>query len=218
MQTPSKIVVFDMDETLGYFSKLGKIWQLIENKSQSAFDTLLDLFPEFIRPYMIPILTYIKQQKNNEKCSQVMIYTNNQSLIDNWIQYIKIYFENKLKYPLFDQIIYAFKINGKKVELGRTTHKKTYHDLLTCAKIPANTQICFVDDTYFPQMDVANVVYVKVEKPYIYDISNELIMKRLKIKDKNIISFTYIEKSKIEFEVDKIISKQIMVYLQQFFK
>jgi hypothetical protein len=25
-----KIVVFDVDETLGYFSKLGKIWKMIE--------------------------------------------------------------------------------------------------------------------------------------------------------------------------------------------
>ena len=213
-----KIVVFDVDETLGYFSKLGKIWKMIESKNQTqdTFDTLLDLFPEFVRPHMLTILKYLKRQKTDFICNKVMIYTNNQSPTEKWIQYIKIYFENKLKYPLFDKIIGAFKINGKKVELGRTSHKKSYTDLITCAKLPVNTQICFVDDTYYPEMDVSNVVYVKVKQPYIYDLSNEVIMKRLKIKDKDALLFTYIEKDKKEFELDKIISKKIMLCLQNF--
>jgi len=213
-----KIVVFDVDETLGYFSKLGKIWKMVESKNQNqdTFDTLLDLFPEFIRPHMLTILKYLKRQKTEFICNKVMIYTNNQSPTEKWIQYIKNYFENKLKYPLFDKIIGAFKINGKKVELGRTSHKKSYTDLITCAKLPVNTQICFVDDTYYPEMDVSNVVYVKVKQPYIYDLSNEVIMKRLKIKDKDALLFTYIEKDKKEFELDKIISKKIMLCLQNF--
>ena len=213
-----KIVVFDVDETLGYFSKLGKIWKMIESKNQTqdTFDTLLDLFPEFVRPHMLTILKYLKRQKTDFICNKVMIYTNNQSPTEKWIQYIKIYFENKLKYPLFDKIIGAFKINGKKIELGRTSHKKSYTDLITCAKLPVNTQICFVDDTYYPEMDVSNVVYVKVKQPYIYDLSNEIIMKRLKIKDKDALLFTYIEKDKREFELDKIVSKKIMLCIQNF--
>ena len=187
-----------------------------KNQNQDTFDTLLDLFPEFVRPHMLTILKYLKRQKTDFICNKVMIYTNNQSPTEKWIQYIKIYFENKLKYPLFDKIIGAFKINGKKIELGRTSHKKSYTDLITCAKLPINTQICFVDDTYYPEMDVSNVVYVKVKQPYIYDLSNEVIMKRLKIKDKDALLFTYIEKDKKEFELDKIISKKIMLCLQNF--
>ena len=41
-------------------------------------------------------------------------------------------------------------------------------------------------------------------------------MKRLKIKDKDALLFTYIEKDKKEFELDKIISKKIMLCLQNF--
>ena len=214
-----KIVVFDLDETLGYFSKLGKIWKMIEpqNQNQSTFDTLLDLFPEFIRPHMLTILEYVRNKKKNKQCYQVMIYTNNQCSCENWVQYIKTYFENKLNYPLFDQIICAFKINGKRVELGRTTNKKTYPDLITCTTLPTNIQICFVDDTYHPNMDVSNVVYVKVLQPYKYDLSNEIIMKRLKIKDFK-ISFPYTEKNKKEYEMDKIASKQIMSQIHNFFK
>ena len=63
-----KIVVFDLDETLGYFSKLGKIWKMIEpqNQNQSTFDKLLDLFPEFIRPHMLTILEYVRNKKKNK--------------------------------------------------------------------------------------------------------------------------------------------------------
>ena len=30
----------------------------------------------------------------------------------------------------------------------RTTHEKTYDDLLKCSKLPQDTQVCFVDDIY----------------------------------------------------------------------
>ena len=73
-----------------------------------------------------------------------------------------------------------------------------------------------MDDTYYPGMDVSNVVYIKIEQPYIYDLSNEIIMNRLKMKEP--LSFAYIEKNKKEYEIDKIISKKIMLYLQSFFK
>ena len=218
-----RIVVFDVDETMGYFSKLGKIWHLMNNYAkaksraklgQPEFNTLLDLFPEFIRPHLLTILNYIKHQKKMDKCNQVMIYTNNQASVD-WIQYIKSYFETKIKYQLFDKIVRAFKINGKRIEPNRTTHKKTHSDLLSCTKIPANTQICFIDNTYYEDMDVDDVVYIKV-KPYIYDLSNDVITNRLSIPI--FFQFPYIEKSSKEYEIDKIVSKKIMLYLQNFFK
>jgi hypothetical protein len=223
----TKIVVFDIDETMGYFSKLGKIWQILNNHAkakskaklgQSDFNVLLELFPEFIRPHLLTILTYIKYQKKMDKCNQVMIYTNNQSSAD-WIQYIKTYFEIKLKYPLFDKIISAFKINGKRIEPNRTTHKKTHQDLLSCSKIPINAQICFIDNTYYKDMDVDNVVYIKV-KPYIYDLTNEVITNRITslIKIPILFQFSYTEKSSTEYEIDKIVSKKLMLYLQNFFK
>ena len=51
-----KIVVFDLDETLGYFTQYGIFWDCLTNYiklkgkpqlSQSTFDETLDLFPEF---------------------------------------------------------------------------------------------------------------------------------------------------------------------------
>ena len=82
-----KIVVFDLDETLGYFTELGIFYDCLkkyinsENNiiklSQTEFNDILDLFPEFVRPNIINILTYLKRKKDSKCCHKMMIYTNN---------------------------------------------------------------------------------------------------------------------------------------------
>jgi len=237
----SKIVVFDLDETLGYFNQLCLIWEFFCESAketriemnQENFNKLLDLFPEYIRPNIESILDYLKEKKITNKCKNIMIYTNNQRK-RNWVFLIKKYFEMKLKYNLFDQIICAFKINGKHVELCRSTHNKTHKDFIKCSKIPQNTQICFIDDTYFPDMHSEDVYYIKV-KPYIYCLSIETIIDRLKKSDlidklfdstKNdclnnlksrLVESNSKTKSMKEYDIDKIITKEIMNHIEIFF-
>ena len=243
MSNSSKIVVFDLDETLGYFNQLCLIWEfLLESAkekydsveiNQESFNKLTDLFPEYIRPNIESILDYLKDKKITNKCKNVMIYTNNQRK-RNWVFLIKKYFEMKLKYNLFDQIICAFKINGKLVEFCRSTHNKTHKDFIKCSKIPQNTQICFIDDTYFPEMHSEEVYYIKI-KPYIYCLSIETIINRLKkselidklfgstkndclnsLKSK-LVESNYKTKSMKEYDIDKIITKEIMNHIEIFF-
>ena len=131
MYCTSKIVVFDLDETLGYYVEFGMFWDafknfvkkqnLVININQVLFNTILDLYPEFLRPNILNILNYLKQKKHTNHCHKLMIYTNNQGP-DEWAQQIQSYFETKLNYKLFDQIIKAFKIRGKQVEICRTSH------------------------------------------------------------------------------------------------
>jgi len=237
MRDSSKIVVFDLDETLGYFTQLCLIWEslcsflkekdAITEMNQELFNKLLDLFPEYIRPNIDLILEYLKDKKMANKCKNVMIYTNNQRQ-KNWVFLIKKYFEMKLQYELFDQIICAFKVNGKQVELCRSTHNKTHKDFIKCSKIPANTQICFIDDTYFPEMHSEEVYYIKI-KPYTYSLNVETIINRLKKSDlidkneyiNNIKSKLLESNSKIksmrEYDIDKIITKEIMNHIEIFF-
>jgi len=170
-----------------------------------------------------------------------MIYTNNQRE-KNWVFNIKKYFENKINNNLFDQIICAFKINGKQIELCRSSHTKTHHDFIKCTKLPLNTQICFIDDTYFPEMHPNEVYYIKI-KPYVYCLSITSIINRLKksnlldkifeldkllelnkydflnfleekLKEKNGYNKS---KSMKEYEIDKIITKEIMNQIDSFF-
>ena len=167
--SPSKIVVFDLDETLGYFTEFGIFCDCLneyfknEDYSDTHFNELLDLYPEFIRPNIISILNYLKHKKMSKECSGVMIYTNNQGP-KQWVMNIKEYFEHKIKYNLFNHIIAAFKVNGKHVELCRSSHDKSYGDFIKCSKIPHDVQICYLDDMYYPEMNAENVYYINLEE------------------------------------------------------
>jgi hypothetical protein len=240
LQQTKKIVVFDMDETLGYFVELGMLWDAligyIKNKNininidQKLFNKILDLYPEFLRPNIIGILNYLKKKKETNNCHKLMIYTNNQGP-EEWAQYIIKYFEEKINYKLFDQIIAAFKVQGKHVELCRTTHMKTHKDLLKCTSIPEETKICFLDDVFYPGMSNDNIYYINI-KPYIYNLKFDEMINRLEnsgiLSDPTLCrdyilsglkkySYIYVGKSSQAQNIDKILSKQIQHHLHIFF-
>ena len=108
----SKIVVFDLDETLGYFMELGMFWDALKSyikykqikltQDQNMFNNVLDLYPEFLRPNIMSILNYLKGKKEKNHCQKLMIYTNNQGPIE-WANYIRKYFETKLNYTIETQ-------------------------------------------------------------------------------------------------------------------
>ena len=279
MSSQSKIVVFDLDETLGYFPQLSMLWEIIRSyllrigqhevkkrpttssldisidpslnhsldlsldlshpgtMSQNYFGLILDLYPEFIRPNILSILNYIKYKKESGECMGVMIYTNNQGP-KYWVKYIQEYFERKMKYELFDQTICAFKVNGQRLELFRTSHSKTVDDLIKCTKIPTGTLICFLDDVVHPEMIKENVYYIKI-KPYVHWLVPDLLIQRFIHSEvgEELISreyresfleyaseyiknhpMNYVEKSTEDYEIDKIVTKKTMVHLQIFFE
>ena len=238
-----KIVVFDLDETLGYFTEFGIFWDSLihyskdrnnPSLSQSDFNDILDLYPEFLRPNIINILNYLKNKKQSLCCHKLMIYTNN-SGPKEWAHHIIDYFSTKINYKLFDQLISAFKINGKVVEVCRTTNHKTYNDFIKCTKLPINSEICFLDDTFYPEMANDNIYYINV-KPYYYDLQFDYMLDKfcksdvgkkiikndedfIKIMSEQIKIYKYdcIYKESNEYEVDKAIGKQIVKHLQEFF-
>ena len=163
-----------------------------------------------------------------------MIYTNN-SGPKEWAHHIIDYFSKKINYKLFDQLISAFKINGKVVEVCRTTHDKTYNDFIKCTKLPVNAEICFLDDTFYPEMANDNIYYINV-KPYYHDLKFEYMLDKfsksdigkkiinnddnfIKIMNEHIKLYKYdcIDKETNEYEMDKIVGKQIVKHLQEFF-
>jgi hypothetical protein len=234
-----KVVVFDIDETLGFFIQFGVLWSCLcenkyidSNKKQEAFNECFALYPEFMRPFIVPILEYLYKKQKTKECKKVMIYTNNKGPAD-WIPLILSFFEEKIGGPLFSNIIGAFKKKGKQIELGRTSHKKSYADLIQCSKISLDTQICFIDDTYYPAMTHDNIFYIKV-KPYVHMLPYDEMIRRF-TKNK----FTHIDTekgdieivlkewltnarleyeplSKEEYEIDTIVSKQMMLHIQEF--
>ena len=264
MSCTTKIVVFDLDETLGYFTEFGIFWDAISNyiihndlyqntiQINDLFNKTLDLYPEFLRPNILTILKYIcsKQNKcnfdednktkntvknNRIICNRLMIYTNNQGPT-KWTKYIIEYFRYKLGFNVFDQVISAFKINNKHVELCRTSHLKTHDDLIRCTKLPIDTQICFIDDNYHIEMTNKKIYYINV-RPYIYSLSfSEMIIRFLntnifemnnndKKKFHSYIlnymtnsNFLYFKKPNIDQHIDEIISTKILQHLHIFFR
>jgi len=249
LSKPEKIVVFDVDETLGYFTQLGIFWDALnvyyknqgdddnilksQQTHQDLFNTLLDIYPEFLRVNILAILNYLKRKKEKKKCKHIMIYTNNHGSKD-WINLVINYFHEKINYILFDRVIRAFKIHGKIIEMCRTTNDKTTGDLFNCTKIPDNSQICFLDDVYYSNMVDENVYYIKL-KPYTYNLPFQQMIQRFitckygkKIKDEHFFTdfmksfidrynLGYIKKNEKDYELDKIVSKKIMIHLQTFF-
>jgi len=240
-----KIIVFDLDETLGYFVEFGIFWSALESYlkyisskirlDQPYFNEMLDLYPEFLRPNIINILNYLKNKKEEQKCHQIMIYTNNQGP-KIWANMIKNYFDAKINYHLFDKIIGAFKVNGNIIEVCRSSNYKTYKDFIHCTKIPQNTQICFIDDAYYPEMAHDNVYYINI-KAYTHSLAYNIMIKRLldsKILNSEItnrlecqeyiqtfmgrVMYEHNFKSKQELMIDKIISKKILGHLETFFQ
>ena len=242
LSKPEKIVVFDVDETLGYFTQLGIFWDAlnayystiqVQQNQQQLFNSLIDIYPEFLRVNIIPILNYLKHKKDRKKCKQIMIYTNNHAPKE-WISNVINYFHDKIKYKLFDKIIRAFKVNGKIIEFCRSSNNKLISDFFNCTKIPSNSEICFIDDVYYSNMVDDNVYYIKLN-PYIYNLPFHVMIERFinsKYGNKltnindfteimnnyiNKYNFVYSKKNEKDYELDKIISKKIMLHLQTFF-
>ena len=241
---PLKIVVFDLDETLGCFVEIGIFWDALEKISKNphvdikinneSFFEIIDLFPEFLRPNIINILDYLLDKKKIKECDKIMIYTNNQGP-KSWAKMISEYFENKLNSKIFDQIIAAFKVQGKKVEMCRTSHDKSVNDLIKCTKIPENTEICFLDDQYHPRMKDFNVYYINL-KPYTFSMDyremaeryydkyyKKINMSKQDFMDTIVIymkkcNYKTIPKNNDEKDIDTVISKQIIIHLEEFFK
>ena len=235
----NKIVVFDVDETLGCFTQLGIFCDCLDeyygnkNYSVSNFNKILDLYPNFVRPKMLSILEYLKEKKKKNKCYKVMMYTNNQGP-KKWVLNIKNYFDYKINYKLFDQIIAAFKVSGEIVEPKRTSHDKSIDDFFRCTKLSPDVEICFIDDLFHYKMEDEKVYYINV-KPYKYNyLINDMIKKYLKSSlGLNIINksdfyndilniynkFEYPNKIKDikEQEIDEIVSKKMYQHIKQFF-
>lgn len=180
-----KTIVFDMDETLGHFAELNMFWTSLKeylylknlshhivdkhhNLKETTFFQLLDIYPEFLRPNILSILKYLRTKQEQGDVDKIMIYTNNNGPKE-WVLSIRDYFNAKLGYPIFDNVIAAFMVNGKIIEPKRTTFFKTYDDLVNCAKLSKNAEVCFIDDQYHPHM-INDKVYYIYTQPYVIRI------------------------------------------------
>lgn len=186
--TTCNIIVFDLDETLGQFSQLGYIIHALEfctkqNITEKQTFQILDIYSNFIRPQMLKILEYIKQKKieiNSKSLSKttptlkVIIFTNNQGP-KAWAEQLSRYFNQKMNYTLFDDVIGAFKVQDTIQDPRRTSNSKRHMDIMRIMECSSRSQILFFDDVYHPEMNVPNVTYIHLD-PYTYQYKPQEII------------------------------------------
>jgi len=243
-----KVIIFDLDETLGSFSDLYILWKILENytimeNKLDYFHKLLDLYPEFLRHGILNVLEFLYYKKQTGECSKIYLYTNNQcySTSINWVHYIIHYIESKIinkdSIKLFDEIIQAFKIGDKQIELKRTSHEKTYLDFIKCTLLPKNTEMCFIDNTFFPKMSNEHIYYIQ-PRSYIHYLKTDEIIDRFMssslykhLKYDNTLCFetllyeAFLQKRPFinmillekRLDTDLLISQKLMYYIREFF-
>ena len=179
-----KIVVFDLDETIGHFVQLSNIMKTFEKvflrplkPHEKMF--ILNLFPEMFRPSIFNIFKYlvdIKQMKNNN--IKVILFTNNQGQ-RTWQSFIIRYIHAILQYPLFDDIIGSHQIS----EHRRTSIEKKWEDLKKIVGCDLSTPAIFFDDRIHEKMNHSSMINVVVQ-PYRIRYSFGEIWKRIHNKVK----------------------------------
>lgn len=237
--TNKLVICFDFDETLGSFSQLYKFWELIKtflkNKTldKRYFFNILDTFPLIFRPNIFKLLRLIKDKKKKKICDYVYIYTNNNGP-KFWVSLFIDYIHYKLDYNLFDKIIRAYKINGRIIERGRTSHDKSYKDMITCTQLPKNSKVLFYDDQMHNYMkNNSNVQYIHTI-PYNYNLNygkmtlmfyynNLNLFKNISVETfKKYIhkyiqyDMIYLEKSQIDKKTDYLITENFIKEFNSF--
>ena len=165
-----KNVVFDFDETIGYFEQIIEMIKHTKKTSKMDVFELFTLFPLVFRTNIFDIFHFIVRLKKEKKIKSVILYSNNNN--DLFIDYVISFIHQKLNYRLFDLSISL-----------NQTHKKNKNllDLLNYSNglLTKNSSIFFVDDKEYDDMKMVKS-YIKCES-YKYVYSNSIIQYKLNI-------------------------------------
>jgi hypothetical protein len=244
LQTPTpkytkkkKIILFDMDETLGYFTQFGVLCDSLyryynQYLPQQIYNKMLDIYEYYLRPNILTILKYLIHKKQIDTSVIVAIFTNNADI--RWVNIIKEYFHYKLQADIFDDVILLYEKENTVIEERRTSNEKRIGDIyhiFQCSK--DDTEIVFVDDMVHKNMIQDNVYYIHIT-PYVFhytpkhlaslfleSFQNTIPVLEHGVLERHIETFVdmYILWDKYEITIeDRENSKKIMQLLQKFFQ
>jgi hypothetical protein len=196
-----KNIVFDFDETIGYFEQIIDMIRHTKRTSKLEVFKFFNLFPLVFRTNIFDIFNYIVRLKKEKKIKSIILYSNNNN--DVFIGYVLSYIHEILNYPLFDLSI----------SLNQTHNKnKNLTDLLKYSNglLNKKSSIFFIDDKEYDNMKSIKY-YIKCES-YKYIYSNSFIKDKLNID----ISLNEYKSKTISQSIYTIISKEIINKLRLF--
>lgn len=164
-----KYIIFDLDETIGYFQDIGVEFQIIMNNTNNMYNkkeilfNLLSRNEEVFRFGIFRLFNLLKIKKNTD--IKIILFTNNQGP-KYWYNFIVEYINNVINFKLFDKVIGPYKINNTIIENGRTSHNKSIYDLHKILNIPSNSaKFLMFDDQFHSNMIHEDVKFIHI-KPY----------------------------------------------------
>ena len=166
-----RIIVFDLDETLGHFGSVSTEWlsAVVRKEEFAAFCAFMDDRQHCYCAPMIRMLASLLKARDSGNISRIVIYTNNNGH-PSWANAIAGHIGYLLNTRVFDAVV-----GGYRPSLGgnqcRSGHEKTYEDLCRCLQVPHGTEVCFIDDQDHPSMRSPFVTYVEAT-PY-YGVGGE---------------------------------------------
>ena len=197
----NKNVVFDFDETIGYFEQIIEIIKHTKKTSKIEVFELFKSFPLVFRTNIFDIFYYIVRLKKEKKIKSVILYSNNNN--DVFIDYVLSFIHQTLNYTLFDLSI----------SLNQTHNKnKNLSDLLNYSNGLLNNKssIFFIDDKEYNDMKMIKY-YIKCES-YKYVYPNSMIQSKLNLN----VNINFNDKISISQSIYSIISKEIINKLRLF--
>ncbi|MAP62064.1 MAG: hypothetical protein CMF82_03840 [Candidatus Marinimicrobia bacterium] len=213
----NKCIVFDLDETLGYFSQVYQVSKKFEELhnlkiSKKAILLLYKTFYNIFRPGIFTVLGYVKYLKDKYNI-KVVLYTNSTMDI-RWINAFVEYTETLIDLQ-FDTII---NLNSG----CRTSVKKTLVDLYSCTGyLKSISKILVIDNNEHKLLKNDNVIFVLL-KSFYYIYENvylwQVLHKMYKYEiirpiQKNIVNKEYNKKL---YDVSNEESLRVMDKIKQF--
>ena len=196
-----KIVVFDLDQTLGFFDQ---IVYIINQTRTENYAPLFDLFPEIFRPQLFELLNSLALLKRNKRIQGIVLYTNNRN--EDFVHQVIQYIHTKLGYPLFEPVLTYHSVE-------RTTREKTYQDLFACIKDGSTHLFCFIDDKYHERMVHADIYYIHSEA-YHYVLDEKEVNKRIRTT----IPLFKTKKRNLPINLHKRVTEYIVSKLKEFMR
>lgn len=226
-----KVIIFDLDETLGDFSQPGLICDMLNSagidvyKDEELFYKLLDECKLWFRPGIYKLLAFLKYCHKNNLIKDVIVFTNNQGP-KKWAELIISYLNKKLNYNLITTIVGAYKVNGVHNELLRSSHNKYIDEFIEIAKLNPDSTFCFIDDQIHTGMYDERVKYIHIKgynASYNANIINKLINKyydnSIQVSDS---LFKYYDmdptiiKNKQKMARISVVGKQLLFHIKEF--